>query len=61
MKESLNVINERGLWIVKKNGIVQSIHLKKEAAINVARTIAHNRRIDLTIQNRKGDIYRVRP
>lgn len=61
MEGSLQVVNERGMWIVKKDKVVHSIHIKKETAIKVAKTIAHNHHTDLTIQRRNGDILRARP
>lgn len=61
MKEELQVIPERGMWVVKKNNFVHSIHTKREAAIKVAKILAHNLRSELIIHRRNGDILRTRP
>lgn len=61
MKEELQVIPERNMWVVKKNNVVHSIHTKREAAVKVAKILAHNLRTELIIHNRKGDILRTRP
>jgi hypothetical protein len=61
MKDELQVVPERNVWIVKKNNIVHSIHTTREAAVKVAKILAHNLRIELIIYSRNGDIFRTRP
>jgi len=61
MKEELQVINERNMWVVKNNNAVHSIHTKREVAVKVAKILAHNLRTELVIHRRNGDILRTRP
>jgi hypothetical protein len=61
MKYELKVMPEKNMWVVKKNDAVHSIHTKKEAALRVAKTLAHNLRSELIIHRRNGDIFRTRP
>jgi hypothetical protein len=61
MKEELQVIPEKDMWIVKKNNAVHSIHTKKEAAVKVAKILAHNLRTELVIYRRNGEVLRTRP
>ncbi len=61
MKEELQVIPEKNMWVVKKNNVVHSIHIKREAAVKVAKILAHNLHTELIIHRRNGDIQRTRP
>lgn len=61
MKYNLQVLPEKDMWIVKKDTVVHSIHSKKEAAVKVAKILAHNLRSELVIHRRNGDILRTRP
>jgi hypothetical protein len=61
MKYNLQVLPEKDMWIVKKDTAVHSIHSKKEAAVKVAKILAHNLRSELVIHRRNGDILRTRP
>ncbi|RPI73681.1 MAG: DUF2188 domain-containing protein [Ignavibacteriales bacterium] len=61
MKDELLVVPEKGMWVVKKNKAVHSIHSKKEAAVKVAKILAHNLRTDLYIHRRNGEVLRTRP
>ncbi len=61
MKDRLQVIFEKDLWVVKKNGIVQSMHTKNEIAVKVAKVLAHNLHTDLFIHRRNGEVLRTRP
>jgi len=61
MKEEIQVIFERDLWLVKKNGIIYSIHTKKETAVKVAKVLAHNLRAELFIHRRNGEVLKTRP
>lgn len=61
MKYELRVIPEKDMWVVMKNNVVHSIHTKKEAAVKVAKILAHNLRSELVIHRRNGDILRTRP
>jgi Uncharacterized protein conserved in bacteria (DUF2188) len=61
MKYELHVIPDKSMWVVKKDNTVHSIHIKKEAAVRVAKTLAHNLRSELLIHRRNGEILRTRP
>jgi hypothetical protein len=61
MKYELQVIPEKEMWVVKKNNAVHSIHSKKEAAVKVAKILAHNLHSELLIHRRNGEILRTRP
>jgi hypothetical protein len=61
MKEELQVVPEKNMWVVKKNNTVHSIHTKREAAVKVAKILAHNLRTELIIHRRNGEILRTRP
>lgn len=61
MKNELQVIPENGMWVVKKNNVIHSIHVKKEAAVKVAKILAHNLHTELLIHRRNGDVIRTRP
>lgn len=61
MQNKLTVEYEKDMWVVKKNDVIHSIHTRKEAAINVAKIMAHNLRSELFIYRRNGEILRTRP
>ena len=61
MKDELQVIPEKNMWVVKKNNVVHSIHSKREAAVRVAKILAHNLHMELIIHRRNGEILRTRP
>ncbi|OGU71467.1 MAG: hypothetical protein A2V93_00045 [Ignavibacteria bacterium RBG_16_34_14] len=61
MKEELQVVPEKKMWIVKKNNVIHSIHSKRETAVKVAKILAHNLRTELIIHRRNGEIQRTRP
>ncbi len=61
MKAELQVLPEKDMWIVKKNNAVHSIHTKKEAAVKVAKILAHNLRTELLIHRRNGEVLKTRP
>lgn len=61
MNNELVVVPENGMWVVKRNNIIHSIHTKKEAAVKVAKVLAHNHRTELVIHRRNGEVLRTRP
>ena len=61
MKERVQIVFEKGLWIVKKNEIVYSMHTKKEVAVKVAKVLTHNLNTDLFIQRKNSEILITRP
>jgi|GEM_PF-6991227 len=61
MKDKLTVEFEKGMWVIKKNDVIHSIHTRKEAAIKVAKIMAHNLHSELFIYRRNGEILRTRP
>lgn len=61
MKDELQVVPKRGMWIVKKNNIIHSVHVKRETAVKVAKILAHHLRTELIIRRRNGEIVRTRP
>jgi hypothetical protein len=61
MKDRVQIVFEKGLWIVKKNEIVYSMHTKKEVAVKVAKVLAHNLHTDLFIHRKNSEILITRP
>lgn len=61
MQNVLHVIPKKNNWIVMGSGVIHSIHTDKITAVKVAKTIAHNNRIELRIHRRNGQVLKKRP